>query len=107
MLGLLLIYYIGKYYADLAEEYNKKKWGYIILGIASYYVGTFIIGIIIVLLYELVLLKSIDDLNDLVLSLIAMPFGILSCIGVYYLVKNNFEKNKIVSDSNIQDIGSY
>ncbi|MDC9721492.1 MAG: hypothetical protein PSN34_01800 [Urechidicola sp.] len=107
MLGLLLIYFIGKHFADLATEYNKKKWQYAILGIATYYAGTFVAGVIIAIIYELFLIQSIDDISDLILGLMAMPFGILSCVGVYYLLKKNFKKNKTTSENNIQDIGSF
>ena len=33
MLGLLLIYFIGKYFYDLAAEFEKNKWLYAILGV--------------------------------------------------------------------------
>ena len=45
MLGFLLIYFIWKYYSELAVEHNKSKWGYALLGIATYYIGTFIGGL--------------------------------------------------------------
>ena len=33
MLGLVLLYWIGKYFYKLAEEYDKSKWGFAILGL--------------------------------------------------------------------------
>jgi hypothetical protein len=32
--GLFLLYFIGKNYADLAGQFNKQKWVYVIIGIA-------------------------------------------------------------------------
>ena len=37
MLGLLLIYWIGKKYYELATEHNRSPWGYAILGVFVYY----------------------------------------------------------------------
>ncbi|TDN87659.1 hypothetical protein DET49_111107 [Salegentibacter sp. 24] len=37
MLGLLLLYWIGKYHYRLAGEYDKSQWGFTILGIVAYY----------------------------------------------------------------------
>ena len=39
MVGLILIYFTGKAFANLAEEYNKGKWLYGFLGVFSYYGG--------------------------------------------------------------------
>ena len=48
MLGLILIYFIGKRFQDLAKTYDNHKWGFAIAGVATYYIGTFIAGILIV-----------------------------------------------------------
>jgi len=42
MLGLILIYFIWKYYSDLAIEHNKSKWGYGILCIVTSYLCRFV-----------------------------------------------------------------
>ena len=110
MLGILLIYFIGKHFYDLAIKFNKSKWGFAILGVISYYAGTFIGGIIIVLIYEYGMSKSIDTMNDFVLSLIALPFGILACWLFHYLLKNTWTKSQLKQENekpSIQDIGKY
>ena len=33
MLGIVLWYFIGKSFADLADDYGKSRWGYGILGV--------------------------------------------------------------------------
>ena len=47
MLGLLLLYWIGKYFYKLAEAYDKSKWGFTILGIVVYYAGIVVLGLIL------------------------------------------------------------
>lgn len=42
MLGLSLLYFIGKYFYRLAEGFNKNKWYFAFLGNIVDYVGTFI-----------------------------------------------------------------
>jgi len=37
MFGIILIYWVGKYFYQLAIEFNKSKWGYAVLGLATYY----------------------------------------------------------------------
>ena len=106
MLGLLLIYFIGKKFFDLAKKFGKSEWGFAILGVVIYYVGTLIAGIIIVLGYELSSSSSIDDLNEFALSFISLPFGILSCIGLHYYLKNTWHKNKEAIKPNIDEIGT-
>lgn len=79
MLGLLLIYFIGKRFYDLSEEYNQNKWLYAILSVLVYYAGTFIVGIVLVVLIEFGLV-DIDLENSFIISLITLPFG----LGVVY-----------------------
>lgn len=107
MLGIVLIYFIGKKFYDLADNYKKNQWLYGILGVVSYYAGTFILGIFLGLYYEFGSSSgSIDDLGDLGLSLIAIPAGLLSCYIFYTLLERNWEKNKpLIDTTSINEIG--
>lgn len=101
MLGLFLLYFIWKYYADLAVEYDKNRWAYGLIGIASYYIGSFIAGIILALISSLSGSNFLDTMDDLVINLIAIPFGILSVWGLYKILKNKWAKTTkgLVNDS--------
>ncbi len=104
MLGLLLLYFIGKAYYDLAADFDRNKWGYAISGVAVYYLGTFIAGIMIGLYYEVILEQSIDDMNDYLLGLMALPFGLLSCWIVYKVLERRWEYVELkANDSDILD----
>lgn len=103
MLGLVLLYFLGKAFYKLAEQHDRHKWGFGILGVVSYYAGTFIAGFIIAILYELQEGSSIDDVSDIQLSFMALPFGLLTCWGLYAFLKKQWNKKSIIEDSTILD----
>jgi hypothetical protein len=92
MLGLFLIYFIGKSFYDLAFEFHKSHWGFAILGVVSYYAGTIVAGVIFGLLVEFDVVPALSDIPELALNLIAMPFGLLACWGLYQLLKSQWAK---------------
>jgi uncharacterized YccA/Bax inhibitor family protein len=101
MLGLVLLYWIGKYFYRLAEDYEKSKWGYAILGVVVYYLGTFIFAMLIAIFA----LDFLNDESDLVISLISLPFGILSCYLLYKYFEKTWEANAPKNDNIIDQIG--
>lgn len=94
MLGIFLIYFVGKKFADLAEIYEKSKWGYGILGVASYYMGTFLAVMAYIIYLELFTDQFFEDANETAINLLSIPFGILACWGTYKLLEANWKKNK-------------
>ncbi len=105
MLGLILLYWIGKYFYKLAEEYDKSKWGFAILGIVVYYAGTFAFGITFGIIAEITNPGLIEGFNETLLGLIALPFGILSCYLLYKYLEKTWEKNKPNPNKLIDEIG--
>lgn len=101
MLGLILIYWIGKYYYELADEYGKSKWGYAIIGVVAYYFGTFVAGILIAIIAP----TFISTASTIGISLIALPLGLLATYGLFTFFKKNFKKNNINSIDELDDIG--
>ena len=104
MLGLLLLYWIGKYFYKLAEEYDKSKWGFAILGVAVYYAGillaSFTTGIILGIFYP----ESLENLNEMLLGLAMLPFGILSCYILYKILENVWKKAKLAEDKFLNQV---
>jgi len=103
MIGLLLIYFIGKYFYNLAKKYNKRKWGYALLGIGFYYAGTILGAALLGLVLALGLNKSLDEYSSLAVGFMSLPFGILSCWGMYQLLKRKLQKTNI-QDEEILDL---
>ncbi len=105
MLGLLLLYWIGKYFYKLAEEYHKNLWGFAILGVVVYYGGIFFFGIIAVVMMEIIYPGSIDTFNETLLSLLMIPFGILSSYLLYKYLEKVWKKNRDNTNKLIDEIG--
>jgi amino acid permease len=105
MLALILIYWIGKYFYNLADDFDKHKWGYAILGIISYYGGTLLAGIVIGTVMEITSPGSIDSINETLISIIALPFGILSCYLLYKYLEKTWKKNNPNPIDMLDEIG--
>lgn len=104
MIALLLLYWIGKYYYLLAERHNKNKWVYSILGIVTYYTGIIISGIILMAIIEISSPGYMEEINDYLFSLIALPFGILSTYILYKIIESTWKKNTSSKDALIDQI---
>ena len=104
MLGILLIYWIGKYFYQLAEKFNQNKWLYAILGIVVFYAAQLFFGI---------LLGGIDTIFDLGinfeenigLDLLGIPIGALACYLFYKLLNKVWKRDVVIIKDSIQDIG--
>lgn len=104
MLGILFIYFIGKFFYKLAEEFKQNKWLYTILGIVVYYVGTGIAGAILGLC-DLFFGLNINWDDTILMSLIALPFGAASVGLFYYLLKKKWKSEQIIPEDEILNIG--
>ncbi len=91
MFGFILIYHIGNYFYQLAKLYDKSKWVFAILGVLFYYASLLISGILIVLLIQL-FGKDPEDINDFMLGLFALPFGIFFTYLLYKFLERKWEK---------------
>jgi hypothetical protein len=105
MLALALLYWIGKYFYKLAEKYNKSKWGFTILGIASYYGGIIVFGISFGIIAEIESPGFIDAFNETALSVLSLPFGALTCYGFYKYLEKIWEKEDPRNNNSIDEIG--
>jgi hypothetical protein len=95
MIGLLLIYFIGRRFYDFAFEYNRHQWLYAILGIVVYYFGTFVAGAVLASAAIFLDMPHLLEINSIVLSLLAIPVGLLFCWIFYILLKRNWEKRRL------------
>lgn len=103
MLGLILIYWIGKYFYKLAEEYDKNKWAFAILGIVVYYGSIILFGITTGIVSEIVSPGSIETMNETLLSILMLPLGLLSCYLLYKYLEKTWKKNRPINE--IDEIG--
>lgn len=109
MIGLILLFFVGKAFYVLAENHGKAKLPFAVLGVASYYAGLFLGGMIIAICYEVLMDGSIDDINDMLLGLLGLPFGVLTCWGLYTILKRSWSRKETFSapeeilDANLGD----
>lgn len=102
MLGLLFIYFIGKYFYCLAREFNKNKWVFAILGIVSYYAGAIIMGFVIGFIS--IYLDDISWMEDQWwINMLSLPVGIFSTWLLYKFLKNPWEKELKDSELTLAD----
>ncbi len=103
MLGLIFIYFIGRAFYNLSEEHDKNNWLYAITGVLSYYGGSFVGGIISYLAYDMISYNDYTSVNEALLTVLGVLFGLLVCWGYYYFLKRNWENKVFESDDSILD----
>jgi hypothetical protein len=103
MLGLIWMYFIGNAFYKLAELHQKSKWGFAIVGVLSYYVGMALFVGIAVIYLSLTDINAFESTPEYMWDLIGIPIGLLSCWGLYRLLKNQWSKPQKVTGENILD----
>lgn len=105
MLGILFIYFIGKYFYELAKDNQKNKWMFAILGVVVYYAGGFLLLTPVYLLVYLAFPELVENLSERNLGFLGIPFGIGACFLFYYLLKKQWSKGIKLPLEEIDDIG--
>lgn len=108
MLGIVFLIIMGRFFYKLAEKYNKSKFGYVVLGIVTYYGTSIIYGITYVLIYFMVNPDAHeDDISEAFLNLTGIPIGIGGVYLLYYFLERSWKRNKEkeIESINIDDIG--
>ncbi|HMS70411.1 MAG TPA: hypothetical protein PKD18_19830 [Saprospiraceae bacterium] len=103
MLGIVLMYLVGREYYKLAILNQKNAWLYAIVGVVSYYVGVFLGGILVVILYHFISEEAVEEMSELKLEIMAIPFGVLSCYLFYRFLKFTWSKKYAKKDEDILD----
>ncbi|MCB0820137.1 MAG: hypothetical protein KDC13_05910 [Bacteroidetes bacterium] len=103
MLGLLLLYFIGKHFYQLAFEHNRKPWPPAILGVLAYFLGTFIYGFILAITLELGFDTHIENINRYAVEFSSIPFGILAAYGLRTIYLRHWKKSPN-PDSDLLDV---
>ena len=101
MIGLVLIYWIGKKFSELAKSFGRKPVWPVIIGIVFYFLGQFVLGLIIGVYYELQE-PGFKQFDDMVVNLIGIPFGLLACWGTYMFLEKKW-RGSTVSEYDILD----
>ncbi len=86
MLGIFLIYWIGRKFYDLAFLHHRSQWGWAIFGIIIYFVSQIIFGMLIGIVAP-------NLLNDTGGSFVVNILGIGIGLGVWFIVFKFLEKS--------------
>ncbi|WP_346881492.1 hypothetical protein [uncultured Algibacter sp.] len=107
MLVILFIYFIGKRFYDLSEEYNQNKWLFAILGVLIYYIIGSLLLAGIVLLDVLVFDWGFDWESGFGMNLLMVPLGLIAVWAFYVFLEGRWKKTVIVAKDEINDIGRH
>jgi len=99
MIGLFLIYWIGKSFYELAHEHDKSRWGFAIVGVIGYYTGIIIAEVILVFLVE----DGVLDIKRYVSGILSLPVGLLTCWLLYRFLKSQWSKQTHAADADVID----
>lgn len=100
MLGLILLYFIGKSFYKLAEIYGKSKWTFAILGIVVYYAANFATQLFIIYVLEYYE-------NPIGIALAGIPIGLIAWWGLYEYLKKEWAKTGKKKSHDILDDGLF
>lgn len=103
ILFLLVLYFIWKYYTELAIKYKKNKWGYFLVGVASYFGGSLILGLILGVIVGLTDSNFLEETDEKLLGIISFPINLGSVWSVYQILKKRWEKGRLNSDNDSLD----
>ncbi|MDB2656552.1 hypothetical protein N9Y60_00705 [Crocinitomicaceae bacterium] len=104
MLGILLLYFLARWVYNLAKKHDKpNKWLYGLLAVVTYY-GAGIGTVLLIIILDIGGMGSGIDSQEgeLVLSLLAIPFGVGAVALLHYLLKRSWSK-EIKSDDGLLD----
>jgi len=100
-MDFIIIAGLGKAFYDLAGTFEKNQWLYAILGIVTFYVASFFITIILVLLWGVD--GGFSDSNATILSYGAIILSLILSLILYIILKNRWEYAKILRNREILD----
>ena len=102
MIGILLIYFIGKRFYDLAEEFSQNKWLYAILSIVVYYAAG-VLFIVILGIMSLIFEWNLDLENNFGYNLLVIPFGLIADWAFYMILESRWKKKMLLVNNKLKD----
>ncbi|AJR04854.1 hypothetical protein AW14_07395 [Siansivirga zeaxanthinifaciens CC-SAMT-1] len=106
MLGLFLIYFIGKKFYDLADTYEQNKWLYAIISVVFYYAVGFVFGVVLFVLDFYVFGWNLDWENNFGVNLLGLPIGLLALWVLYMILESRWKKRIVLVKDEIKNIGN-
>ncbi|MDH4472841.1 MAG: hypothetical protein QE487_09535 [Fluviicola sp.] len=102
MLGLLLIYFVGRAFYRLAETHKRSKWLFAILGVVTYYVTQFLFALGL-LSYMMSRGREFTSGDELVITLVGILVGGIGVSAFYAILKRAWEKKPRIDNNELLD----
>ncbi len=93
MLGLILIYFIGKQFFELAFEYKKPQWPYAILGVVTYYGSLLLFAFILGIILGITGNADVVESNKFLFGILCIPIGYLCAWILLKVLEKKWKKN--------------
>lgn len=97
MLEVLLLIFVGRYFYKFSKDNNMKPVLWTIIGVLSYFVGAFIMGLIVGILSP----RTLDNL--LTLTLLGLVSGLAGVTITFFIMKAQAKNAVSSSDSEVLD----
>jgi hypothetical protein len=105
MLGILLWYFIWTKFSKLSKKFSKPKpWVYGLSGVISYMLGSYGFIFIFAFIDAMFQFNILESISDIVLSLIAIPVGVLFAVVFYQILKRKFSNQPLETDTIVDDL---
>lgn len=92
MLGLLPLFFIARFYYQLAHEHNRSKWGFAFLGVGIALFAQILVGLVFGIVLAMKGETEVTN-NGVVISWIALFISILVVLVVYKLLEKNWSNH--------------
>ncbi|MFK7757239.1 MAG: hypothetical protein AB8B53_09945 [Flavobacteriales bacterium] len=98
MLGLILIYFLGKAFYDLAAEHGRSRWGTAISGVCFYIALQVLFVVVLIFVVD-----SFETINTFLIDIIGIGVGALAAYILYQYLKFKWENQPVHSDYELLD----
>jgi hypothetical protein len=100
-LGYIFVFYVGFYFYRLAENHEKNKWLFGVIGILIFFTGYFSY----ILFYRFFELKSIEEIDYSSISFKSFLIGSIAAIIMFQTLNLVWNRKKKISSQDINEIG--
>jgi len=95
--GALTTYLVGRIFYDTAGRYQQSRWAFAIIGVAAYFIGTYVGAVLAVLIGDVLSPGYTALYTDKTIALMGTPVGLIVCRITYIRLKKSWSKPKRVT----------
>jgi hypothetical protein len=99
--GYIFLFYVGFYFYRLAENHNKNKWLFGIIGITTYIIG----NSIYILFAKFFLEQNVNEFNLLSVGFKSFATGFMTVFVLFHLLNFIWSRKKRIRKEDIDKIG--